>query len=121
MANVSVESGWATEQITAGHHKMLLMSATIPISGPNWRGLRRGGRSGSAEPLNDPSVATKPWHMACVTRTEQVVKGGSRLGRGDATAVSRKLHSSAANFFRGGAFNMRRLTATAGIDTRRLR
>jgi hypothetical protein len=85
---------------------MLLLSSTIPISGQSWCGLRHGGRSGNAKLLNDPSVATKPWHMACVGCAEQVVKGDSRLGRGDAAAVSRKLYITAATFSRRGAFNM---------------
>jgi hypothetical protein len=45
--------------------------------------------------------------MACVDRAEQVVKGDSRLGRGDAAAVSRKLYITVATFSRRGAFNMR--------------
>src|SRR5215469_7804321 len=77
---------------------MLLLSASAPISGRYRRSLRRGGRRGTAEPHNDPSVATKLWHMACVTRSD-IGEGGNRAGRGAVTRVSRKLHCRAGIVF----------------------
>ena len=84
---------------------MLLMSARTPIFEPYRRGLRRGGLPGAAEPLNDPNVAIKAWHMACVFRTETVGKKGGPFGaRRQGAAVCHKKYTMALRInFRGCA------------------
>ena len=105
----------------AGHHKMLLMSATVPISGLFWRHRRREGRCGTAGTLDDRSVATKPWHMACVAGTSMIGEGEGRLGRGDRATVSRYLHSCAGIILTATCSVCVGEMATTGVDIRRLR
>ena len=81
---------------------MLLMSYATTISE---RTSRPGGGAAYAveQLLNDPSVATKPWHMACVLKAWAVELGepmrGGAAGGGLENLGSDDEWTAGANFF----------------------
>jgi hypothetical protein len=84
---------------------MLLMSSTVPIFDRYICGSRRGARYGNAGAFSDPSVAIKPWHMACVGGSGFYRWGIAVTTRGGGGARLRELKfaNTAANFLTRGA------------------
>jgi hypothetical protein len=97
---------------------MLLMSAQTPIFEPYRRGLRRGCPLGAAGRLNDPNVATKAWHMACVLLGNGRQKGGPfGARRQGAVCVPKKYIAALRINIRGNAVFDVRVMATRKVDT----
>jgi hypothetical protein len=82
--------------------------------------MRRGGRLGTAGPLIDPSVAIKPWHMACVEDRDFVANGMAARGRGHGKC-KQKFTLSRCNYFWSGAFGYALVNGNRKVGLCRLR